>query len=166
MGIHEILHFLVVKPSSRPLQSLSKTSPGWVLTGFDWFWLAANVNEVRTRCERGLNIQGTVRLRGHEFHIPSLRITTSRLVDIYRWPEKFGHVTTSGTCIFSCAMGRLEWDVRHEEAAPGHPCELCAEKQSRIVIWVQYHCPSTRLYKPSNKDKCSQNPAKWMFLWF
>ena len=22
----------------------------------------------------------------------SLRITTSRLVDIYRWPEKFGHV--------------------------------------------------------------------------
>ena len=34
------------KPSSRPLQSLSKTSPGWVLTG-------CNFNEVRTRCERG-----------------------------------------------------------------------------------------------------------------
>ena len=36
------------KPSSRPLQSLSKTSPGWVLTG-------CNFNEVRTRCERGPN---------------------------------------------------------------------------------------------------------------
>ena len=34
------------RPSSRPLQSLSKTSPGWVLTG-------RNFNEVRTRCERG-----------------------------------------------------------------------------------------------------------------
>ena len=32
--------------SSRPLQSLSKTSPGWVLTG-------CNFNEVRTRWERG-----------------------------------------------------------------------------------------------------------------
>ena len=36
------------RPSSRPLQSLSKTSPGWVLTG-------CNFNEVRTRCERGPN---------------------------------------------------------------------------------------------------------------
>ena len=36
------------RPSSRPLQSLSKTSPGWVLIG-------CNFNEVRTRCERGLN---------------------------------------------------------------------------------------------------------------
>ena len=36
------------RPSSRPLQSLSKTSPGWVLTG-------CNFNEVRTRCERGTN---------------------------------------------------------------------------------------------------------------
>ena len=36
------------KPSSRPLQSLSKTSPGWVLTG-------CNFNEVRTRSERGPN---------------------------------------------------------------------------------------------------------------
>ena len=34
--------------SSRPLQSLSKTSPGWVLTG-------CNFNEARTRCERGPN---------------------------------------------------------------------------------------------------------------
>ena len=34
------------RPSSRPLQSLSKTSPGWVLTG-------CNFNEVRTRCKRG-----------------------------------------------------------------------------------------------------------------
>ena len=34
------------RPSSRPLQSLSKTSPGWVLTG-------CKFNEVRTRCERG-----------------------------------------------------------------------------------------------------------------
>ena len=34
--------------SSRPLQSLSKTSPGWVLTG-------CNLNEVRTRCKRGPN---------------------------------------------------------------------------------------------------------------
>ena len=36
------------RPSSRPLQSLSKTSPGWVLTG-------CNFNEVRTRCKRGAN---------------------------------------------------------------------------------------------------------------
>ena len=34
------------RPSSRLLQSLSKTSLGWVLTG-------CNFNEVRTRCERG-----------------------------------------------------------------------------------------------------------------
>ena len=34
--------------SSKPLQSLSKTSPGWVLTG-------CNLNEVRTRCKRGPN---------------------------------------------------------------------------------------------------------------
>ena len=34
------------RPSSRPLQSLSKTSPGWALTG-------CNFNEVQTRCERG-----------------------------------------------------------------------------------------------------------------
>ena len=34
--------------SSRPLQSLSKTSPGWVLTG-------CNLNGVRTRCKRGPN---------------------------------------------------------------------------------------------------------------
>ena len=34
--------------SSRPLQSLSKTSPGWALTG-------CNLNEVRTRCKRGPN---------------------------------------------------------------------------------------------------------------
>ena len=36
------------RPSSRPLQSLSKTSPGWALTG-------CNFNEVRTRCKRGPN---------------------------------------------------------------------------------------------------------------
>ena len=36
------------KPSSRPWQSLPKTSPGWVLTG-------CNFNEVRTRCKRGPN---------------------------------------------------------------------------------------------------------------
>ena len=36
------------RPSSRPLQSLSKTSLGWVLTGW-------NFNEVRTRCKRGPN---------------------------------------------------------------------------------------------------------------
>ena len=36
------------RPSSRPLQSLSKTSPGWVLTG-------CNFDEVRTRCKRGPN---------------------------------------------------------------------------------------------------------------
>ena len=36
------------RPSSRPLQSLSKTSPSWVLTG-------CNFNEVRTRCKRGPN---------------------------------------------------------------------------------------------------------------
>ena len=36
------------RPSSRPWQSLPKTSPGWVLTG-------CNFNEVRTRCKRGPN---------------------------------------------------------------------------------------------------------------
>ena len=36
------------RPSSRPLQSLSKISPGWVLTG-------GNFNAVRTRCKRGPN---------------------------------------------------------------------------------------------------------------
>ena len=36
------------RTSSRPLQSLSKTSPGWALTG-------CNFNEVRTRCKRGPN---------------------------------------------------------------------------------------------------------------
>ena len=36
------------RPSSRPLQSRSRTSRGWALTGY-------NFNEVRTRCERGPN---------------------------------------------------------------------------------------------------------------
>ena len=46
------------RPSSRPLQSLSKTSPGWALTG-------CNFNEVRTRCKRGPNeVQASKRDRG------------------------------------------------------------------------------------------------------
>ena len=47
------------RPSSRPLQSLSKTSPGWALTG-------CNFNEVRTRCKRGPNEVQTRSMRVRE----------------------------------------------------------------------------------------------------